>query len=60
MKKAKKNMRTLKIREVGVSAVQERPKKRPVGVASVQGRRQKHENTSSLGTCGISVQKKFN
>jgi hypothetical protein len=40
-------MRTLKIREVGVSAVQERPKKRPVGVASVQGRPQKHENTSS-------------
>ena len=37
-RKGKKNMRTLKIREVGVSAVQERPKKRPVGVAFVQER----------------------
>ena len=46
-RKGKKNMKTLKIREVGVSAVQERPKKRPVGVASVQGRPKKHENTSS-------------
>ena len=40
-------MRTLKIREVGVSAVQERPKKmrtlliREVGVSAVQERRHK-------------------
>jgi hypothetical protein len=53
-----KKMRTLLIREVGVSAVQERPHKLSVGVASVQGRPQKYENTSALVTCGISVFKK--
>ncbi len=47
MQERPKNMRTLQIRKVGVSAVKERPKKRLVGVAFVQERHQKHENTSS-------------